>query len=778
MKKQIIVLLSILTFIAISYSQTITRSVRGKVFDVLTNEALPYANIVVLNTDPLIGTTSDIDGYFELTKVPIGRRNIKFMMMGYKSDLINEVMISTGKQTILNVGMEKTTLDMESLVVRVKKDVPLNTMTTVSSRQFTMEETQRYAGGMDDPARLASSFAGVATPSVSSNGISVRGNNPSGLLWRIEGVETPNPNHFADLTVVGGGALTALSNHMMGNSDFYTGAFPGEYGNATSGVFDINLNTGNTEDREYTFQAGVLGIDFATGGPFTHGKNASYLVNYRYSTMGLVTPFLPEDTGYIMYQDLAFKINAPTKHTGTFSLWGVGALDGQKMTAADSIDWVSDFDRDDSETSLYMYGTGLSHKIVLNSSTFVSSTLSATGNGLKHEEQRTDYSLKVHPRSQVDNNTWRYSLQSSLNKRISKKHNNQTGFSYSHLGYNLDLEQAEIEGENLSSVLNQVGSSGMIQIYTQSKFTVTPSLSVNLGLHSLNLLLNNNHSIEPRVGLKYDINDKHNVALAFGSHSRIERLPIYFVNHNGETPNKTLDLLKSTHYVFAYNVKLNSNLRLCVEPYYQNLSNVPVSPTGYFSTINMQNDIFFNEHLVSKGTGRNIGLDLTLERFLHKGFYYLMTASVFDSKYKDSAGVTRNTRFNKNYVFNLLAGKEWVTGSNKNNIFSANVRLNYMGGNRKESIDKELSEMDRDVVYGETNGELTFAKQYDDTPIASVTLSYRKNKPTYSSVWSLQLLNATGTQEYSNDYYSLETGNIQTNYEGVVIPNLSYKIEF
>lgn len=264
MKKfKIIVLLSIV-FYTLSFAESMTQTLRGRVFDNLTEAPLPLANIVVLGTDPLIGTISDINGNFFLENVQVGRHNIQITMMGYESYIINELLISTGQQPVLNIPMQQTTLEMDELVVRIKKDIPLNTMTTVSSRQFTVEETQRYAGGMDDPARLASSFAGVATPAVSSNGISVRGNNPQGLLWRIEGVEAPNPSHFADLTVVGGGLLTALSSQMMGNSDFYTGAFPAEYGNASSGVFDINLKTGNSREREYSLQAGVIGVDFAT----------------------------------------------------------------------------------------------------------------------------------------------------------------------------------------------------------------------------------------------------------------------------------------------------------------------------------------------------------------------------------------------------------------------------------------------------------------------------------------------------------------------------------
>jgi len=778
MKKSVFTIISIIAFCGLSFSQTITQTIRGKVYDKVTQEPLQFSTVIVLHSDPLIGTTTDKDGNFILENVPVGRKNIQISMIGYESYMANELMVSSGKDVVLDIGLLQSTMDLDEVVVRVRKDVPLNTMTTLSSRQFTVEETQRYAGGMDDPARLVSSFAGVANPSVSSNGISVRGNSPEGLLWRIEGVEVPNPNHFANLTVVGGGLLTALSNHTMGNSDFYTGAFPAEYGNAISGVFDIKLNTGNTSKREYTFKAGLIGIDFATQGPFVQGKEASYLMNYRYSTMALVSPILPDDTGILKYQDFAFKTNFPTKRAGTFSLWGIGAIDGQEMTAADSVDWESNFDRDNSQTSLYMFAAGLSHKIRINKSTFLNTTFSASGNGLTHEEQRLDYNLEPHPRSKVDNNTWRYTFQSSINHHFNSRHSNRTGFNYSHIGYNINIEESVAEGTSPVTMAQETGQSDLLQLYTQSKINLLPQLTLNLGVNAQYFMLNNNFSVEPRAGIKYSIDNKHSIAFAYGLHSRIENLPVYFVDDEGNKPNKDLELMKSAHYVIAYNVKLNDNLRMSIEPYYQYMTNIPVSPTSYISTINIENDIFFNDIMVSKGTGRNIGVDFTLEQFLNKGFYYLFTASVFDSKYTTADGVERNTRFNKNYVFNALLGKEWVVGKDKNNILSANLRLNYMGGNRKEPIDRETSINTKDIVYAETNRELAFDEKFKDMPIFSFTLSYRKNKAKYSSVWSIQILNATSTKEYVEDYYNIKTGGIDTKYQGIVVPNLSYKIEF
>lgn len=757
-------------------AQEITQTISGKVFDNITNESLPFANIVVKDTDPLIGTVSDVNGNFILKNVKVGRHTINISMIGYDTYEIKELLVSSGQVINLNIGMQPSSTELGEVVVRVSKFTPLNSMATLSSRQFTVEETQRYAGGMDDPARLASSFTGVANPSISDNGISVRGNNPDGLLWHIEGVEVPNPNHFANLTIAGGGLMSAISNQMMSNSDFYTGAFPAEYGNASSGVFDIKLREGNRNKRQYALEAGLLGIGAMTQGPFGKNSDATYIANYRNSTMALLAPLLPDDAGVLKYQDLSFKINFPTKKYGTFTLWGIGTIDGVDMDAAESIDWESNLDRDNSKTSMHMFATALSHKLSLSGNTFLKTSAAFTGSGLDFSEERLDYNLVAHPQSKAENNTSCFTIQSEITNRFNQKHSNKTGIRCSHHFFGIDVEQSVTDGELPVQIANQTGNTGFMQVYSQSKINLMPHLVLNAGINAQYLLLNKNYSIEPRVGLKYNINNKHSLGLAYGIHSRMEQLTVYFVSANQNTPNKDLDFMKSSHYVFSYHAKLTDDMHLIIEPYYQQLNNVPVAPEGYISTLNNNNSLFFNEVLVSEGKGRNIGIDITLEKFLSRGYYYMLTASIFDSKYTAADGIERNTRFNKNYVFNLMAGKEWLI--RENNIFSANVRVNYLGGNRIEPIDMEASMQQRDVVYGETNGNLAFSDKHDDLPVVSFTFSYRKNKPKYSSVWSFQVLNATGTKEFSNDYYNIKTGKIDTKYDGIMIPNLSYKIEF
>ncbi len=777
MKRVFLFLVTLILLSDVAFSQNLTQSVRGVVVDASTGEALVGATVVLVGVEPIVGTATNIDGEFLLGSVPVGRHSFKVSMVGYLPLVVNEQMVTSSRELNLKVELHKSVTELDAVVVSVKKDAPLNSMSTVSARQFTVEETQRYAGGMNDPARLASSFAGVATPSVSSNGISVRGNNPGGLLWRVEGVEIPNPNHFANLTVVGGGMMTVLSNQMVANSDFFTGGFSAEYGNALSGVFDIKLISGNERKRNYTLQAGMLGIDFATEGPFSHGKQATYALNYRYSAMGLIAPFLPDDAGILKYQDFSTKLTFPTKRAGTFTVWGLAALDGIDMNALESTEWEANTDRDNSQTALYMYAAGLSHRINLTGKSYLNTSVAATGSGLSHEEQRVQLDLSELPQSDVENNLWRVTLQSVLSTRFGERHSNRTGFYINRLGYNVNLLQALADGEQPTLIADQSGSSMLFQAFSQSKVMLTNRLSLNVGLHALYFHLTKQHSIEPRMGVKFDLTSRSSLGFAYGIYSRIEHLPVYFVRSSGAMPNKDLDLMKSGHFVLSYNIKINDNLRFCVEPYFQQLRDVPVAPVGYLSTVNTEEDVFFNNPLVSKGSGHNVGVDFTLERFLSKGFYYLATASVFDSKYKAIDGIERNTRFNRNYVLNLLVGKEWQLGRAKNNILGANLRLNYMGGNRREPIDYAASLAAKDVVYSES-GARAYSAQFDDMPVVSVALSFRRNKPRYSAVWTVQVLNALGTKEFKTDYYNLKTGTIDSKFDGVMVPNISYRVEF
>ena len=764
------------------YGQEITQVIRGRVVDAESRMPITFATISIPAADTPMGTTTDENGLFRLEKVPVGRHNLQVSCVGYETMVIPEIMLTSGKEMVLNVGLKEKITPMEEVVVKAyaKKDKPINSMATVSARTFSVEEAQRYAGGMDDPARLASSFAGVATGYLDDNSIIIRGNAPKGLLWRLEGIEISNPNHFANMTTFGGGGVSALSSLMLANSDFFTGAFPAEYGNAMSGVFDIKLRNGNNEKHEHAVQLGVLGVDLSSEGPFSKKSRASYLFNYRYSTFGLIKPILPEETNLPIYQDLCFKMNLPTEKAGVFSVWALTAVNKIRFDAeSDTAQWNYLYDPEFGEASQRMGVAALNHRYIFGHKTYLNTSYAISGDYTLYETSMMDLQLNEFENEFIDNTKYRHTLSSTLNHKFGVKHTNRTGFILNNLHYKTILKYAPSPGEDLVTAVDENSATMSYQLFSQSKINLSDQFRLNVGVHSQYFSLNKEFIVEPRVGITYQLAGNQALSLAYGKHSRIDPLGIYYARVTGENgierPNKDLSLSKSHHVVLAYDVSLRPHLRLKVEPFIQMLYDIPVVADSSYSTINLEADWYFTEKLENTGKGTNYGIDVTLERFLKNGFYYLVTASLFESTYVGGDHVKRDTRYNTNYVVNLLLGKEWILGAKKNKILGVNGRLNLLGGQRMTPVDRELTDLYGKIVYD-------YAHDFEDQkPMVyhlNASVTYRINKKKHASIWSLQVLNLLGTEEFYGYQYNLRTETIEKGSVRVVVPTISYKIEF
>lgn len=774
--------LAILSFFIVTEiaAQQPKQCIRGTVSDNSSNSPIPFATVVILHSDPVLGVITDTAGNFRINNVPVGRYDIQVSFIGYEPSIIREVNVISAKETILNLSLKENSVTLKEVVVtpNVNKEQPLNALSTVSARMLSVDEAKRFAGGFDDPARLASSFAGVASGN-GDNGIVIRGNNPKFFQWKMEGVEIPNPNHFADLASFGGGALTALSSQLLANSDFFTGAFPAEYGNALSGVFDILLRNGNNEKRENTFQAGIIGIDAASEGPLKKNGRSSYIFNYRYSTLGLIMPLLPKTTDGITYQDFAFKINVPTKKAGTFSFWGIGLLDhsGAKEKT-DSTKWVYNSDKENQDANQFMTAAGITHKYYFKKNIYLKTSLASTVSGIDFSIDNLNADLILKPKSNISNRNWNFVLSSFLNTKLSARHTNKTGIVATGLMYDILLENALHPNEPLSTLVDETGFSSLISAFTESSINLTDHLYMNIGLNSQVFTLNKHYTVEPRLGFKWQFAPMQSLGLAYGMHSRLERLNYYFtkdLSNNNELYNKNLDFSKAHHFVMSYDLSINEYVHFKVEAYYQHLYNIPVVDNTSFSFINLQADWFFNSKLQNSGSGRNYGLDLTMEKYLERGFYLMITASLFDSKYKGGDNIWRDTRFNKNYLLNFLTGKEWQTGKNRQNVFSANIRLGYQGGNRYIPVDESKTFATGRVVYDDTKA---YTKQWPSSVLAHCTVSYKINKKKTTHEFAVKIMNATKQKDYYGFQYNYLKNSIDENSKVIFFPNISYKIEF
>lgn len=768
-------LLIVLLLFAVNSFAQLTQTIKGTVIDEASQVTLPGANVFIIGTDPVKGTITNMEGAFSLAGVPVGRVHLKVTYMGYESYEIPTLMVTSGKEVVLSVELKESIAQLSEVVVSGhRKDRTVNTMSMISARSFSVEEARRYAGGLDDPGRLASVFAGVADADMESNGIVVRGNAPSGVIYRVEGIEVDNPNHFAGEDFLGGGFVSILNNHVLGNSDFLTGAFPAEYGNALSAVFDMKLRTGNQEKREHAFQAGALGLDFSSEGPFVKGRKASYLFNYRYSTMGLVRAFLPASEGIPVYQDLCFKLNFPHKK-GVLSIWGAGGIDDYtygdiKKTNAES---GAIFINDQGNTGF----VGLKYNHFINQTTYSSISLLANATTKSNNQKELYTDCEYYTRERIENLTGKYVLSGFVNKKFGAQHTNRTGFNYSYLFFNMDTRYSEYLPQLPVNFINNKDHTGLIQAYSQSKISLNERLTFNAGVNLQYFILNKDYSIEPRVGLNWQVNEKNILSIAYGKHSQMQPIGVYFIEReeNGTKtyPNRNLGFTRSHHFILGYDRSMGENMRLKIEPFYQYLTDVPVIPNTPFSMINLIDLNTFNKVVVGEGTARNIGIDFTVERFFNRGFYYLGTISLFDSKYEGGDGIQRNTRFNKNFVANLLAGKEWNTG--KQNYLGINGRLYFKNGDRTSSFDQEASALKGEVIYDESRA---FEKRQPFTYRFDLSVTYTINKARCSNKFALQLLNVFYSPVSFQDRYNKTTQKAETIDGRMLLPSLSWKIEF
>jgi len=785
MKKAITLALSALMILislhVSAQNKQLTQNIKGIVIDRSSGAPLSFISVGLLDM-PEIGTMTDDNGTFALENIPVGRHDLQASSVGYESAIIREIMVNSAKEVYLEIQMKENVRELGEVIVtnQVNKDQPLNEMALFGGHMLSTEEASRYAGGLDDPARLVSSFAGIS-PGIGNNGISVHGNAPSLLQWRLEDVEIPNPNHFADISTLGGGILSSLSNNVLGNSDFFTGAFPAEYSNAVSGVFDMKLRNGNNRKYQHTVQAGILGLDFASEGPISKKHNSSYIFNYRYSTTGLMNKVNPAgDMEEVLdYQDLNFKFNFPTKKAGIFSVWGTGLKDKIKPEVTSPDEWDYKDDSKNSKMNQTSASAGIGHRYFFNNNSLLKTTLAVTYSKTKAWEDAYDFDMNSTPYLDFNSKNTNLILTSYFNKKYSTKHTNKTGFTVTNMKYDMNTKLAPFYGESLETISEGKGNTNLISAYTSSLFNFNEKISATVGINGQFLTLNNSWTIEPRVAFKWQASSKSSFGLAYGLHSRMEKMDVYFVKTKStgdKLVNKDLDFTKTHHLALSYNYKISDDMNLRIEPYFQYLFDVPVVADSSYSVLN-RNSFYVEDALINTGKGKNYGVDITFEKYMTKGMYYMVTASVFNSKYCGGDGVWHDTKFNRNYIINGLIGKEWMIGRNKRDVLSANIKLTVQGGNRYSPVDEEatLAHPDKETQYDETKA---YSKQLDPMFIASYAVSYRMNRNKVSHEFAIKGANATGYKEYFGHEYNLKTQVIEPRRIKNSIFNVVYRLDF
>jgi len=781
----------------LAYTQQLEQTIRGTVIEKTTGAPIPGAGLKITTTDPALITTTNDAGEFRFEHVPIGRHNMIIMANGYNSASLNNLSLTSGKEMVLNVQLEETVIETEEVTITAEKskENPNNEMATVSARQFSFEETSRYAGNINDVARMAQSFAGVGGSDDSRNDIIVRGNSPLGVLYRLEGVDIPNPNHFA-IAGTTGGPVSMLNNNMMANSDFMTGAFAAEYGNAMSAVFDLKMRNGNNEQREFVGQLGFNGAELLAEGPFSHKSKASYLISYRYSTLEVFKALGIEfgSTAIPKYQDLSFKINFPHKK-GSFNIFGLGGISNVDLLSKD-IDTSNNLFAQEGEDIYFRSKVGmvgLSHNWLINSSSVLKVTLAVNAHSTRIVNDSISYADKsTNPLYRNRSVEGKNSLILQYNKKFGPKHVLRTGAYIDQQFFTLSDSIYRLAKNRFETLSNFNGNTWVLQPYAQWQWRPTNGVTVNAGVHYMHYTFNNRYSVEPRAGIKYLFGKNNTISFGYGLHSQLPPSQIYFTLltlNDGSTANvnKNLDLTKAHHFVLGYDKILGEKVRLKTEVYYQYLFNVPVDvQKNSYSLLNQGANfgIGFPDSLDNSGTGRNIGGELTLEKFFSNGYYYLLTVSVYDSRYKGKDGIERNTAFNGQYLVNVLAGKEFELGkkhAKKNplrksvNLLTFDVRGTVNGGQWYTPVNVALSQFYQNQVLDDANA---YSLQYPAYFRVDFKIGFKRNGKKTTQQWSIDFRNLTSQKNVFIRKYDVATNTFSTSYQTGFLPVAQYRIEF
>ena len=791
----VILLVMLLTSLSASAQQSI---IRGVVTDQQSEIPLIGATVQVVDSDPVKGGITDVNGAFIIKDVPVGRMALRVSYPGYETQTIPNLLLTAGKDLQLELSMRESFNTLNEVVVNGNsdKDKSINELATISTRQFNTEEVMRYSGGRNDVAKLVANFAGVAANNDARNDIIIRGNSPTGVLWRLEGIPIPNPNHFSTLGTTGG-PVSALNPNLISNSDFMTGAFPAEYGNALAGVFDINLRSGNKDRHEYMFQLGAFsGLEALAEGPLNKKNNGSFVAAYRHSFVELASAagLNVGTTATPRYKDFSFNADLGNTKAGRFSFFGIAAHSNIDFIGAD-IDtadlWAQPNQNAYSES---MFGVaGLKHSLILNDNAYWRTILSGSFTGTRYSEEDLEINDgEPFQDLEVKDDLFALRLSSFYNHKFSSRGTLRAGVLIQQQQLNTLVQTRDgipdFNKDGLPDWWVQRDYDDWFnqsELFVQGKYRLTESLTLNAGLHGLYFDHTNDFALEPRAAINWQVAPKHKINIGYGMHNQVQPLPVFLFqtqmpDGSSVLSNDNLGFTQNQHFVVGYDFKPASNWRIKTEAYYQLLSGIPVDTfSSSFSIINTGADFVFPERggLVNEGEGFNRGVELTVEKFFSQGYYGLFSLSLFESQYKGSDDVWRSTAFDGGYVVNFLTGKEFQLDGSGRRFLTLDTKLTAAGGRPYTPVNLEASQLLGTEVLFE---DQAFSQRLDPYFRWDAKIGFRQNSPKrkISQTFFLDFQNLTNNENVFAMRYNEERGAVGRINQIGFFPDVLYRLEF
>lgn len=689
-KSILYIVLFVATIISAQAQQGI---IKGRVSDAVNNEAIPFVNVVIQGTTT--GTTTDIDGNYELTELQPGLYNIQFSYLGYTDVVRYEIQVTNSLPATVDVGLEPTDQKLDVVEV-VASPFERNIESPLSVQTIGVNEIQRNPGGNRDISKAIQSLPGVSSTVSFRNDIIIRGGAPNENRFYLDGIEVPNINHFATQGA-SGGPVGMINVDFIREVEFYSGAFPANRGNTLSSILEFKQIDGRDDRIGFRFTLGASEAGISLQGPLGKKKRSTFIFSARQSYLQLLfkaigLPFLPT------YNDVQFKNVVKINDKNDLTIIGLGAYDVNRLN----------LDRNDTEEQRYVLGY-LPENIQWNYTI-----------GAKYRRYLPKgYMILVASRNHLNNRAFKYQnnddstednlildyRSEEIENKLRFEHTSRVkGFK---INYGVNYEFAQYNNRTFNRAV--VPNLGVVTVDFSSAFNmnkygffaqVSRSVLKDRISLSLGIRADGNDYSDDMANLFKQFSPRASVSFALTDFLRLNangglyyQLPPYtvlgYTDNNGRLVNRDNDItyIRNAQAVAGLEFLTKKNSRITVESFYKHYDQYPFLTNDSISLANLGGDfgVIGNEPATSTSVGRAYGVEFLFQQKLFKGFYGLVTYTFVRSEFKDKNGEYIPSSWDNRHIVVVTAGKKF-----KKN-WELGIRWRFYGGSPYTPYDVALS---------------------------------------------------------------------------------------
>lgn len=637
--------------------------IKGQVIDALSNEPIPFANVLVVDTDA--GTTTDIDGYYEVGGLTPDLYSIRASYIGYNEQTEYEVQVTNSKPAEVNFRLQEAAEELAEVVVKASP-FKKTEESPVSLRTIGVAEIQRNPGGNRDISRVVQTLPGVTTPASFRNDLIIRGGAPNENRFYLDEVEVPNINHFATQGA-SGGPVGLINVNFIREVDFYSGAFPANRGNSLSSVFNFQQRDGRDDRIGGTFMLGASDAGITLEGPI--GESTTFLLSARRSYLqflfqALGLPFLPT------YNDFQAKVKHKFDQKNELTFIGLGAIDQFELNLDGAEDESRQFLLDQLPVSpQWNYTNGLVYKHYRDNGYY---TVVLSRNMLNNEA----FKYADNDDSSEDNLILDYRSQEIENK-LRLEHTVRTG-GYK-LNYGLGYQYVKYNNRTFNRIFTSVGPQTIdfASDFTMSRFAafgqvsrkwwderLVASVGFRMDANTYSDDMGNPlEQFSPRFSLAYAFTERLSLNFNTGIYYQLPPYTVMGYQEDGVFVNRENNIryIQNNHAVLGLEWNTASSSKITLEGYYKFYNDYPFLLRDSLTLANLGGDfgVLGNEPAVSRSSGRSYGLEFLFQQRLYKGFYGIVSYTLGWSEFEDKNGNFIPSSWDARHIANLTVGKRF-----------------------------------------------------------------------------------------------------------------------